>query len=121
MENILKQHKERVSRRIQLENEMAKVDLSEEARDQMRKMLHQKETNYLRLKRAKMNRDMFDIIKKLGIGAFGEVSLVRKRHIEPDEPHAEQLYAMKTLRKVGHCFVNVARLLINVFTIVSRW
>ena len=66
----------------------------------MRKMLKQKETNYLRLKRAKMNRSMFDVIKKLGIGAFGEVSLVRKKVVEKGETQGEKLYAMKTLRKV---------------------
>jgi len=66
----------------------------------MRKMLKQKETNYLRLKRAKMNRSMFEVISKLGIGAFGEVSLVRKKVVEKGEPLGDQLYAMKTLRKV---------------------
>lgn len=79
---------------------VVQVELSEDAKDQMRKMLKQKETNYLRLKRAKMNRSMFDVIKKLGIGAFGEVSLVRKKVVEKGEPQGEQLYAMKTLRKV---------------------
>ena len=52
---------------------VSQVKLSEEAQNQMRKLLKQKETNHLRLKRAKMNRSMFDVIKKLGIGAFGEV------------------------------------------------
>ncbi|XP_067946869.1 serine/threonine-protein kinase LATS2-like isoform X2 [Watersipora subatra] len=100
IENVLKQHKERVSRRIQLEREMSKVELSDEAKDQVRKMLKQKETNYLRLKRAKMNRSMFDVIKTLGIGAFGTVSLVRKKVLEKGDFEGEQLYAMKTLRKV---------------------
>ena len=69
----------------------------------MRLMLKQKETNYLRLKRAKMARSMFEVIAKLGIGAFGEVSLVRKCHLQAeDEAMGEQLYAMKTLRKVRH-------------------
>ena len=79
---------------------VSQVKLSEEAQNQMRKLLKQKETNHLRLKRAKMNRSMFDVIKKLGIGAFGEVSLVRKRVIDPEEHGGNQLYAMKTLRKV---------------------
>lgn len=79
-----------------------KVDLSEEAREQMRSMLKQKETIYLRLKRARMDRSMFDVITKIGVGAFGEVSLVRKcRTASDDHQHLEQqLYAMKTLRKV---------------------
>jgi serine/threonine-protein kinase LATS1/2 len=92
MENVLKSHQQRLNRRIQLENEMAKVGLSEEAQCQMRKMLHQKESNYIRLKRAKMDKAMFESISTLGVGAFGKVALVRKR----DTGH---LYAMKTLRK----------------------
>ncbi|XP_048766902.2 serine/threonine-protein kinase LATS1-like isoform X1 [Ostrea edulis] len=92
VENVLKACKERVTRRFQLEREMNKVGLSEDAQQQMRRMLNQKESNYIRLRRAKMRRDMFEKIKTLGVGAFGEVSLVRKRDVG-------HLYAMKTLRK----------------------
>lgn len=55
-------------------------------------MLCQKESNYIRLKRAKMEKSMFKRIKTLGIGAFGEVCLARKED-------TGSLYAMKTLRK----------------------
>lgn len=55
-------------------------------------MLCQKESNYIRLKRAKMDKSMFKRIKTLGIGAFGEVCLARKED-------TGALYAMKTLRK----------------------
>lgn len=58
----------------------------------MRKMLNQKESNYNRLRRAKMDKSMFVKIKTLGIGAFGEVCLTRK-------VDTSALYAMKTLRK----------------------
>lgn len=58
----------------------------------MRKMLYQKESNYNRLRRAKMDKSMFVKIKTLGIGAFGEVCLTRK-------VDTGALYAMKTLRK----------------------
>ena len=92
VENVIKSHQQRERRRQQLESEMAKVGLSEEDQCQMRKMLHQKESNYLRLKRAKMDRSLFTKIKTIGVGAFGEVALVRKID-------ANQLYAMKTLRK----------------------
>lgn len=92
VENLLKSHQEREHRRKQLETEMAKVGLTLEAQTEIRKMLHQKESNYIRLKRAKMNKTMFSKIKTIGIGAFGEVALVRK-------VDANQLYAMKTLRK----------------------
>lgn len=92
IENVIKSHKQRVFRRLQLETEMAKIGLSSEAQCQMRKMLSQKESNYIRLKRAKMDKSMFTKIKPIGVGAFGEVTLVRKI----DTSH---LYAMKTLRK----------------------
>lgn len=92
VENILKIHQQRLRRKKQLENEMKRVGLSEDAQDQMRMMLSQKESNYIRLKRAKMEKSMFEKIKTLGIGAFGEVCLARK-------VDTGALYAMKTLRK----------------------
>ncbi|EEC17008.1 serine/threonine protein kinase, putative, partial [Ixodes scapularis] len=78
--------------RQQLEAEMAKVGLSEEAQWQIRRMLYQKESNYIRRSRAKMDKSMFCHLKRIGVGAFGEVALVRKK----DTDH---LYAMKTLSK----------------------
>ena len=48
---------------MQLETEMKKIGLSEEAQCQMRRMLSQKESNYIRLKRAKMDKAMFVKIK----------------------------------------------------------
>ncbi|XP_033931981.1 serine/threonine-protein kinase LATS1 [Pseudochaenichthys georgianus] len=92
VENILKNHQTRIRRRKQLESEMQRVGLSSEAQEQMRMMLCQKESNYIRLKRAKMDKSMFKRIKMLGIGAFGEVCLARKED-------TGALYAMKTLRK----------------------
>ena len=71
---------------------MDKVGLSHDARDQMRKILMKKETNYTRLKRSKMDITMYDKISKIGTGAFGEVWLVRKID-------TNVLYAMKILRK----------------------
>lgn len=70
----------------------AQAGLCEAEQEQMRKILYQKESNYNRLKRAKMDKSMFVKIKTLGIGAFGEVCLACKV-----DTHA--LYAMKTLRK----------------------
>ena len=72
-ENVLKHHKAREFRRNQLETEMTKASLLPNIKDQMRRLLRQKETNYLRLRRAKMNKSMFEHIKVLGLGAFGEV------------------------------------------------
>lgn len=93
MENVLKAYHQRQQRRIRLEQEMVKRNLDERTSEHMRRILAQKETNYLRLKRAKMDITMFDTIQTLGVGAFGTVSLVRKKD-------TSALYAMKTLRKV---------------------
>nr|XP_020023265.1 serine/threonine-protein kinase LATS2 [Castor canadensis] len=92
VENVIKTYQQKVNRRLQLEQEMAKAGLCEAEQEQMRKILYQKESNYNRLKRAKMDKSMFIKIKTLGIGAFGEVCLACKV-----DTHA--LYAMKTLRK----------------------
>lgn len=93
IENVMKSHRQRIFRKNQLEKEMLKIGLSAQAQVQMRKMLSQKESNYIRLKRAKMDKTMFVQIKHIGVGAFGEVSLVRKIDT------TNHLYAMKTLRK----------------------
>merc|ERR1711934_1235299 len=50
------------------------------------------ETEYLRLKRAKLGAEDFEPLKVIGKGAFGEVRLVQK----VDTGH---IYAMKVLRK----------------------
>lgn len=92
IENIFKSHHQRMQRRLKLEQEMAKRGLDEPTSEQMRRILYQKESNFLRIKRAKMHKDMFKTAKPLGIGAFGVVSLVRK-------VDTNKLYAMKTLRK----------------------
>ncbi|XP_061579307.1 serine/threonine-protein kinase LATS2 [Cololabis saira] len=92
IENVMKTYQQKLNRRLQLEQEMSKAGLSEAEQEQMRKMLNQKESNYNRLRRAKMDKSMFVKIKTLGIGAFGEVCLTRK--VDTDA-----LYAMKTLRK----------------------
>lgn len=93
IENVLKSYKARIYRRNQLEREMLKMGLTTQSQTQMRKMLCQKESNYIRLKRAKMDKTMFLKLKEIGVGAFGEVSLVRKIDT------TNHLYAMKTLRK----------------------
>ena len=92
IENVIKSWQERKRRQERLEHEMSKVGFSDNVQSQMCKMLHQKESNYIRLKRARMEKSMFEKIKTLGIGAFGEVALVRKGD-------SRNLYAMKTLRK----------------------
>ena len=93
IENIFRAYQQRQQRRMKLEMEMAKRNLDENTSEQMRRILYQKESNFLRLKRAKLHHDMFDTVKPLGVGAFGVVTLVRKTD-------TKKLYAMKTLRKV---------------------
>ena len=93
IENIFRAYQQRQQRRMKLEMEMAKRGLDETTSEQMRRILYQKESNFLRLKRAKLHQDMFDTVKPLGLGAFGVVTLVRKTD-------SKKLYAMKTLRKV---------------------
>ena len=92
VENVLKLRQLREKRRKQLEIEMSRYGLSEKSQTEMRKMLVQKESNHIRMKRSKMTRSMFSKVKTLGMGAFGEVALVRKID-------ANALYAMKILRK----------------------
>ncbi|CAH8666799.1 unnamed protein product [Dicrocoelium dendriticum] len=92
MADVGRIHRERQERRQRLEAEMAKVGLDETARAQMRCLLRKKESNYMRMQRAKMDQSMFLRIKHLGVGAFGKVWLVRKKD-------NGQLYAMKLLNK----------------------
>ncbi|KAK7083036.1 Serine/threonine-protein kinase lats1 [Halocaridina rubra] len=92
IENVIKSCDERENRRVQLEKEMKKIGLSDKDQSQMRKMLSQKESNFIRLKRAKMDKALFRKVKTIGVGAFGEVALVCKID-------TRRLYAMKTLRK----------------------
>ncbi|XP_044140669.1 serine/threonine-protein kinase LATS2 [Bufo gargarizans] len=92
VENVLKTYQQKINRRLQLEQEMAEAGLCQAVQEQMRKILYQKESNYNRLKRAKMDKSLFVKIKTLGIGAFGEVCLASK-------VDTNALYAMKTLRK----------------------
>ena len=92
IENVMKAYVQRQQRRMKLEAEMSKRRLDDATCEQMRRLLAQKESNFLRMRRAKMHRTMFDIVKPLGVGAFGVVSLVRKMD-------TRRLYAMKTLRK----------------------
>lgn len=81
IENVIKSHKQREKRKNQLENEMLKANLTDEAQSQMRKMLQKKESNYIRLKRARMEKSMFEPVAKLGEGGFGEFFFICSRII----------------------------------------
>ncbi|VIO95387.1 Uncharacterized protein BM_BM5867 [Brugia malayi] len=92
VERLIQQYKERQQRARQLAKEMECADLPESMREHMMIFLTQKESRYLRLKRQKMNKNMFEVVKHIGFGAFGRVSLVKKKD-------TGQVYAMKKLLK----------------------
>lgn len=75
---LIEQYKERNQRSKQLIGEMKAAELNDKIQEKMLRVLRQKESNYIRLKRQKMNKSMFDIIKHIGVGAFGKVALVKK-------------------------------------------
>ena len=86
------QHKERMDRLEKLEESLKVEKLTDLAKMERRRLHAMKETEFLRLKRAKLGVEDFDPIKVIGKGAFGEVRLVQKI----DNGH---IYAMKVLRK----------------------
>ena len=102
VENVVKYYDDRRKRRMQLEQEMVKFGLDDKQQELYRRVLAVKESNFIRLKRAKMNKSQFKKIKPIGSGAFGDVSLVRKvdghmNHMNVN--HEVKLFAMKTLKK----------------------
>ena len=66
-----------------------------------------RETEFLRLKRARLTVDDFEPVKVIGKGAFGEVRLVQKH----DTGH---IYAMKILRKTDMVEKDQVRILVSV-------
>lgn len=93
IENVLNSYNMRIFRRNQLETELNRSNLPASAQLRIRQFLIQKESNHIRLRRAKIDKDMFIKLKTIGCGAFGEVDLVQRT----DRPN--QLFAMKTMRK----------------------
>ena len=67
-----------VSRRNILEKKLADADVSQEDQNNLLKHLEQKETEYMRLQRHKMNVDDFELLTMIGKGAFGEVCIYVK-------------------------------------------
>jgi len=87
------QHKSRNQRLTKLEESLqADQHLSDLAKLERRRQHAARETEYLRLKRAKLGVEDFEPLKVIGKGAFGVVRLVQK----VDTGH---VYAMKVLRK----------------------
>ena len=97
IENVIKEYHDRRNRMMRLEKELLEHNQGPELSRQMRQMLQSKETEYLRMRRAKLDKKHFKKIKKIGEGAFGNVFLVRSN--AGVGTRRGVLYAMKTLKK----------------------
>ncbi|KYQ90455.1 putative protein serine/threonine kinase [Tieghemostelium lacteum] len=84
--------KERGQRRKELEQKIADLKLTSKEQQEIRKEHDKKETDYTRSKRLKLTKADFEILKVIGRGAFGEVSLVKQKA-------TSSYYAMKRLKK----------------------
>ncbi|TGZ60831.1 hypothetical protein CRM22_008306 [Opisthorchis felineus] len=91
-DNLIVQYRERRSRYEILESMMESEGLNEEQKQAKRMQHALKESEFLRLKRARLTVDDFYPLKIIGKGAFGEVRLVQKQ----DNGY---IYAMKILHK----------------------
>mgnify|MGYP005995041119 CR=1 FL=1 len=83
---------QRAQRRQQLEDRAKRHRWSERKKNQITAKLHQKESQYMRLRRTRVSPNSFRTIYVLGKGGYGEVRLVQM--ISNGE-----FYAMKVLRK----------------------
>lgn len=91
-DNYWKHLNEREERRKVLEEKMKAAKLSEEEKEKRRQALVHRETEVMRLRRKRVNVNLFQSTKVIGRGAFGEVHLVRMRG-------TETVFAMKKLKK----------------------
>ena len=92
IEFVMKSVHQRHQNRMKLEAVMSKCQLDDATCEQMRRFLAQKGSNFLRMCRAKLYRDIFDVIvKPLEVCPFEVMELVQMGNC--------QLYNMKTLRK----------------------
>lgn len=90
--NFFKSVKERENRRVALERKLEELHLSDDVRNQKRRELAKKETEYIHERRVRLTGHSFDSIRVIGRGAFGEVRLVQMKK-------NKKLYAMKKLDK----------------------
>jgi len=93
-QNFWRHFNDRKDRKVWLENQIGKQNLSEPEKEKQRKQLAAKETEFLRLRRKRLNVRCFEKLKVIGKGAFGEVHLVR---MKGEQEH--HVYAMKKLPK----------------------
>lgn len=81
-------------RRKSLEEEMDKLQIPDEDREQYRVKFLQAEADHLRDQRKRLSTEDFEPLALIGKGAFGEVRLVRMR-----ERFSKEIYAMKSMLK----------------------
>ena len=107
---VWREYKERKARQETLKMQLQSHKKSDEIpydREELVKCMQKLETNFLRIRRAKWKRNDFQKIKVIGLGAFGEVSLVKRKDLSSSNSNASRtlrnfksnLYAMKTLKK----------------------
>ena len=105
---VWREYKERKARQETLKSQLQLHRKSDEIpydKEELVKCMQKLETNFLRIRRAKWKRNDFQKIKVIGLGAFGEVSLVRRKDLSSNNnaqtlrKFRSYLYAMKTLKK----------------------
>lgn len=117
---ILKRPKDRDQRKRLIEDELARLNVDENEREEILMNWNRSETAYLRDTRSRVGIEKFKKLKTIGHGAFGVVSLVR-------EETTGQLLAMKQMRKSemlhrgqeGH--IRAERDLMTAASSVCRW
>jgi len=90
--SILKRPRDRDTRLAQLERELIRLRLSDGEKRKIRELFAQNESDHLREVRRRVSPGSFKVVKAIGHGAFGVVSLVKERE-------TGELFAMKQLRK----------------------
>jgi hypothetical protein len=117
---LLKRPAARDQRRLQLERELARLQIPDAQRRAARLAFAASESAHLRDLRTRVHQGSFVKLKAVGHGAFGVVHLVRERE-------TGEVYAMKQLRKAdmlrkgqeGH--VRAERDLMTAASSTSRW
>lgn len=91
-ESFILQQEEREHRAAEHEKSLVGEGMTEERRRKKLNEVIRKESDFLRLRRVRLDPQNFRTLKVIGKGAFGEVRLVQK-------DDTGNIYAMKTLRK----------------------
>ena len=109
IEKIWKEYHQRQNRKQAFEQAISQYnnDINGKTKEEFVSTMQKIESNFLRTKRAKLGRNDFQVIKRIGNGAYGVVNLVRKKNDQfinsngklDLEKSKNGLYAMKTLRK----------------------